>query len=573
MSWSVVNVLGMEFGSNSGPVCELQLHFPMFAMKHHDGTYLIVENLAREKSIPFTFEYRTIRVNADRKVLYDTLANGIEDGFGCLLKNGDMAILRCSKWELLIVSPQGAVVERLPLETLSKRPPKFITVTRNGTFLIIFDTRIGELDIVEINRHGRLLWYLPSHNGSIGLANSVELTRADTLLISDPSRHVVVEIDRKGKVVWQFGKANNPSAADGHLSTPSFISELPYGRRLISDSRNHRILVAGIDGKHDTIRLGDGVLSEPRFAAALPNNNYLICDSSNLRVIELDGQGRIVWQCGNRGIPRRSLSYPRSVDVIAPNRYLIADTAHDRVIESACGEVKEKRIHGSPGLFWPRCVRMLPSKALLIADGRNHRIVEVSADGRFQRQLSHFNANGPQMFGDPHDVRMLPNSHLLVTDSPNDTVVEVDWRGKVYRAIGRNGTLNLDDPHSAQQLDDGRIVIADTGHDRILVVSKSGDVTAEIESVRYKSFCLRLHRPRHAEVISGEIVIIADTGNNRVLCATLGGKLIWEFSRVPDSPQPRLSQPRWVKPINRDEVVICDHLHHRIVHVRNDQSA
>ena len=572
MTWSVVKELGTDFGSNSGPGCELQLQFPLFAMKGQDGTYLIVDDMAREKSIPFTFEFRTIRVDADNNVLFDTLASGIDDGFGCLLDNGDMAILRCAKWELLIVSPHGVIVEQLRLETLSKHPPKFVSWTRNGTFLIVFDIRIGELDIVEINRQGQLLWYLPPHADSIGLAGSAQLTRANTILIADPARHVAVEIDRAGSVVWQFGEAKNPSIGDGHLSTPSSVSELSDGRRLISDTRNHRVLVVGVDGKYDEVKLHEGNLSDPTFADALANNNYLICDTGNLRVIEVDRQGRIVWQYGNPAVSRRYLSYPRSVEVIAPNRYLIADTGHDRVVEAISGQLKERRTYGSPGLFWPRCVRMLPGGALLIADGRNHRVIEVSAEGKIQRQLSELNGGGPQTFRDPHDVRMLPNGHLLVTDSPLDTVLEVDWLGNVHRAIGQNGKVDLNDPHSAQQLNDGRIVIADTGHNRILVVDASGRVLEEIESVRSGSSCLRLNRPRYAEVISDDIVVIADTGNNRVLCATLGGKLIWDFSRVPDSPLPRLSQPRWVKPINRDEVVICDHLHHRILHVRNDAS-
>jgi len=65
-------------------------------------------------------------------------------------------------------------------------------------------------------------------------------------------------------------------------------------------------------------------------------------------------------------------------------------------------------------------------------------------------------------------------------------------------------------------------------------------------------------------------MVIADTGHNRILAATMTGRLIWEISSLPESPLPLLNQPRWVKLINRYEVVICDHFHHRILHVRND---
>jgi hypothetical protein len=31
---------------------------------------------------------------------------------------------------------------------------------------------------------------------------------------------------------------------------------------------------------------------------------------------------------------------------------------------------------------------------------------------------------------------------------------------------------------------------------------------------------------------------------------------------------PRLSQPRWVTLVEANEILVCDHFHHRILHVR-----
>jgi hypothetical protein len=65
-------------------------------------------------------------------------------------------------------------------------------------------------------------------------------------------------------------------------------------------------------------------------------------------------------------------------------------------------------------------------------------------------------------------------------------------------------------------------------------------------------------------------MVIADTGHNRILAASPEGKFLWELSTIPDSLQPLLNQPRWVRLIGEDEVVICDHFHHRILHLRHD---
>ena len=62
-----------------------------------------------------------------------------------------------------------------------------------------------------------------------------------------------------------------------------------------------------------------------------------------------------------QGVHRRLLSYPRSVEVTGSGRYPVADTAHDRVIEVIDGQIRERPFKGKPELFWPRCVRLLPS--------------------------------------------------------------------------------------------------------------------------------------------------------------------------------------------------------------------
>ncbi|MGB7932385.1 MAG: NHL repeat-containing protein [Gammaproteobacteria bacterium] len=572
MTWTVVNETGAGPATLSAAGEKQLLHSPAFAVQADDGTYLIVDELGREKQVPFSFGCRTIRVDADGSILYDSQTSGIDDGYGCLLDDGFMAILRRTKWELLIISPDGVIADVLYLDTFSKRLPRYVSWTCNGTFLVVFDNRAYDLDIVEIDLQGRLLWCLPSHVRHVGLPASAQLTRSDTILIADPIRHVAMEIDRAGNVVWQFGETKHPSSSLDHLSNPCSIRRLHDGRHVVADTRNHRVMLIDVDGTGREVMPNNGTLRDPAYADVLDNGNYLICDTGNARIIELDQQGDIVWYYGASTVSRRLLSFPRSVEVTASGGYLVADTAHDRIIEILDGRVSEIPFLDEPGLFWPRCVRMLPSGSLLIADARNSRIVEVSAEGFVLRALTHIDLGSTEALQDPHDVRLLPDDRLLITDSHQDLVVVVDWSGRVHQVVGRNGSIVLDDPHSAQQLDDGSIAIADTGNHRIVVVDLHGAVVSEISTVYDDLSRLRLNRPRYVEVIPDGTMVIADTGNNRILAATITGRLIWEFSRVPDSPLSRLSQPRWVKLLNRNEVVICDHFHHRILHVRNDLS-
>ncbi len=568
MNWTLVKEIGID-AACCPPVDPAQkVVYPTFAGRARDGSYLIGDELGTEKLVPFRFESRTFRVDADGQIRFDTHALGISDGIGCLPDDGSITILCRTRWELLRVSSGGRVFGRISLATMSKRMPRIVSATPHGTWLVVFCNRGGEVDLVELDEAGRLRWFLPSEADPIGIAGSVQWTPADTILIADPLRHVAVEIDRAGKVIWQFGDAGQPAASMNHLSSPNSARMLPDGRRLIADTRNHRVLVVAHDGTAQPLPIAEGGLCDPMFADWAGNGHFLICDTGNGRIIEVDGQGQVTWQFGNRSGAERMLSYPRSVDVTGSGHYVVADTAHNRIVEFDDGGVNERPFHGDRPLFWPRCARQTDSGGLIIADGRNGRILEVSSDGRLLRELFEIELDHNSALGDPHDVHLLPDGHLLIIDSMRDLVVETDWSGRIYRAVGVPGTPELKDPHSAQRLDDGCLLIADTGHHRILLVAPDGSCRSELPAIRSDASWYRLNFPRYVEAIGDGTLVIADTGQNRVLAATPEGQLVWEFSQVPGTHIGRLNQPRWATLINRNEVVICDHFHHRILHVQ-----
>jgi hypothetical protein len=126
----------------------------------------------------------------------------------------------------------------------------------------------------------------------------------------------------------------------------------------------------------------------------------------------------------------------------------------------------------------------------------------------------------------------------------------------------------LRDPHSAQRLDDGSILICDTGNSRILRLDRHGRIVRDLRMLRCGSACYRFNRPRYAEVASDGAWLIVDTGNNRILGADAEGESAWELSQLPDSRIRWLNQPRWARLIDHGELLIADHLHHRILHLR-----
>lgn len=544
------------------------LHLPVAAAKAADGSYLIVDELDYELPKGEHTQCRTIRVGADGQLLYDSRSSFISDGYGCLLEDGCMAILSRANWEIQIVSAAGETLDRLALWAFSKHYPRNLHATDTQTFLVSFLDGLGQYDVIEVDRGGRLLWHLPRTESAMRFPIGMAVAASGGVLLADCAANVALEVSRDGAVVWKWGEFGHPADTGRYLSFPGSIQALPDGGRLVADTRNHRILAISRAGNSTEIRLDGDTFCDPTYASRTAEGQYLVCDSGNARVVELDAAGGLVWQYGQQLRKLRELSYPRSVQPGTSGKLLISDTANNRVLEFGPGQISVWPVNDGSGLFWPRCARYQPSGSVLIADGRNSRVIEVSGKGELLQQLDTLQLDGGTALGDPHDVTMLENGHLLVVDSSLNLVYETDWEGQVYRVLGHHDGTTLIDPHSAEPLDGDRLLITDTGNNRILIAG--GGMDFEIYSEIKGGTHFRLNTPRHATLSEDGLIVVVDTGNNRVLAMGPRGELAWELSRIPGSPIATLNYPRWAQPIPNGGLLVSDHYHHRILHLRQD---
>lgn len=568
MTWSLIHESGLDYAPTGPGQATETLAYPALVEPHADGTLLIVDELFFGKYVSITAECRTIRVDRSGRLMYDSHADGIHDGYGCVMDGGEMAMLQRTRWSLLLLAEGGGVKGAIDLTTISKGMPRLVTWTWRKTFLVAFVRGVGRIELAEIDRHGHLLWYLPCAAPPVGFAGSLQLLPNGHVLVSDEFHHVAVELARDGSWQWQFGTRGRAAPDAASLSNAKAVRQAPDGSRVVADTRNHRVMLLGADGGMTEVAPRGSSWSSPAFASRMQSGNLLVCDAGNRRVVELDPAGNVVWQYGQQVATRRWLSFPRSVEITAPGRYLIADTANNRVVEAAGGAVRACAGTDGAGLFWPRCVRQLPSGHYLIADGRNSRILELDATGRLHRELTSVSIAGDTALGDPHDVRLLKNGNLLVADASRDLVFEADWSGRVVWSVGGQGGVSLNDPHSAQRLPSGETLICDTGNDRVIRVDASGKVVHLLEAIRAPSQWFRLMRPRYSEAAGDGTLIIADADNNRVAASTLTGECRWVLGVIPHHRLPSLNQPRWVQAVSADELVVSDTLHHRILHLR-----
>ena len=566
--WKLVREIGLDYAESAVVDESISLLCPISAERTKAGGHLVVDDVPPDR-FPPRMQCRTLLLSADRNVLYDSKAQAVDDAYGCLMDEEQFAILRRTRSELCVLSHSGELIRGIDLSRISRHRPKILCWTPRGSFLVAFVAGPRNLDIVELDCLGHVLWSCVESIVTIGIPSSMQLLPDGCILIADEFHHVVWQLSRSGSSTIRWGNWHSPSTAVGNLHRPRSAQLLPDGTLLIADSNNGRILVVDRAGSATSLRLKSRALFSPSSVKRLKNGNYLICDAGNRCVFELNSRGQVMPQYGSLKIRKRSLSLPRSVQYLGNHRYMVANTAQNTIVDIDRRGMRELHVNSHCGLFWPRVARKTKERTVLVADGRNSRVLELSPHGNELRQLKQCRYKEQFLtLQDPHDVRLQSNQNVLIVDSPQNLVIETDWNGRAAWTIGLESDVVLLDPHSAQQLPDGRIMIADTYNHRVVLVDPRTGSSKSITEIRAGAAHCRLSLPRYAEFAPDGTLAIADSGNNRVLITDLDFSFLWVLSGIPDSPIPYLSLPRWVQPITRNELIISDHGNHRILHLR-----
>jgi hypothetical protein len=308
-------------------------------------------------------------------------------------------------------------------------------------------------------------------SGLLATGQDSEFNSRHNTLIADQFNNRVIEVDHKGKIVWQFG-----------LGPSDFSS-------------------ASIIGTNDAQRIGELTLmagtGTPGGQPEAPNcTNPNGCPDN--RVLLVDRFGNIVWQYGNFGVTG---SGPNELNVPVqstwlPNRHvLITDQANERIIEV---DVATNQIvwqygttgvsgNGSNQLNNPNCAELLENGHVLICDENNNRALEVKrtlpsgGDIVWQYGSGDPNINNP-VSGVAFASR-LENGHTLITDSNHSRIVEID-RGKhvvweYFTCAGSGCTLTRGTgplPTRAVRLKNGHTLISDQYNHRVIEVNHGKNI-------------------------------------------------------------------------------------------------
>jgi outer membrane protein assembly factor BamB len=327
-------------------------------------------------------------------------------------------------------------------------------------------------------------------------AFSPEFNRPGNILVADQFNNRVIEVDRAGHVVWQFGKGPNDfgqhsiigvndaqrvgpfTLMAGTGDPPVAAGSAPPAGDLCPDLTNgcpdNRVILAGPSG-HIVWQYGQfGVggsgpdqINTPVQATWLPNGHVLITDQANERIIEVTLGKRIVWQYGMTGVTGSGpdqLNNPNSAELLANGHILISDENNNRAIEVTRDNAKKIVATFTAGgtasgvAFSSR----LPNGDTLLTDSNNSRVVEVnSKDQPVWQYFTNDPAGNPAPL--PTRAIRLRDGETLISDQFNNRVIEVVRTGSAGGTIERQlGTLNmfgignglLDAPYDAKIIGD-----------------------------------------------------------------------------------------------------------------------
>ena len=330
-------------------------------------------------------------------------------------------------------------------------------------------------------------------------AQESHFNAAGNTLIADQFNNRVIEVDRHGTRVWQFGLGpadfspasivgTNDAQRVGELTlmagtgTPGGQPEAPDcthpsgcpDNRVLLVDRHGNILWQY--GQFGVTGSGPDQLNVPVQNTWLPNAHVLITDQANERIIEVDLNKNIVWQYGTTGVSGNGpnqLNNPNCAELLENGHILICDENNNRAFEvTRAGQIVWQYGSGDPNINDPvsgvAFASRLENGHTLITDSNHARIVEIDRNKNVVWEYFTCSGAGCNLSRGtgplPTRAVRLRNGHTLISDQYNHRVIEVNRAKHIVRTFGKLGSIGynatsvadggLNSPYDAKRVGD-----------------------------------------------------------------------------------------------------------------------
>jgi hypothetical protein len=310
-------------------------------------------------------------------------------------------------------------------------------------------------------------------------AQEEKFNKPGNFLIADQFNNRVIEVDRSGNIVWQFGLGPadfspasvigvNDAQRVGDLTlmagtgTPGGQPEAPNCTNP-SGCPDDRVLLVDPSGnivwQYGQFGVAGGgfdQLNVPVQNTWLPDAHVLITDQANERVIEVNLAKQVVWQYGTTGVSgngHEQLNNPNCAELLANGHILICDENNNRALEvTRGGQIVWQYGSGDPNINEPvsgvAFASRLENGDTLITDSNHNRVVEIDPDKNVVWEYFTCTGSGCNLSRGtgplPTRAVRLKNGHTLISDQYNHRVIEVNHGKQIVRTFGKLGALGYD---------------------------------------------------------------------------------------------------------------------------------
>ena len=158
-----------------------------------------------------------------------------------LLPDGTLSVADIRNCRVIFLSSRGRIVRQLGRTGVCAHDPPRTFASPNGDTPLpdggTLVTEIGGSWIDDIGPRGDLRW---SVRAPVAYPSDAQLLPDGTILVADySSPGHVVQMDRRGRVLWRYGPPSGPGA----LNHPSLAIQLPNGLIAVNDDLNHRVVL------------------------------------------------------------------------------------------------------------------------------------------------------------------------------------------------------------------------------------------------------------------------------------------------------------------------------------------
>ncbi|MBC7542265.1 MAG: hypothetical protein H7338_06005 [Candidatus Sericytochromatia bacterium] len=263
------------------------------------------------------------------------------------------------------------------------------------------------------------------------------------LLLADPERQRLVELDKKGAIFWQLQGDTLHAELRDLLKWPIDGLRLANGNTIILDMLTGRVFEVTKGGRpHWEWPQSVAPLQEPLRVARTEWGENFVVDRRSHCIWQINTHGDLMegYGSGVPGIGLGELSGPTDLQVLSDGAMLITDGGNHRVIEVNDGQIVWQ--FGNPAGFGggagagdgdgylesPRRAIRLESGETLILDTGNHRLLIVDRAGTVAWQHDTFNADGGSKIERPIGMLRLPEGRIVYWDLQRLVEISLDQR-------------------------------------------------------------------------------------------------------------------------------------------------